>query len=263
MRLRVVPLCLALAATCLGGAAAPRPVANQRCPEPALSGNFDPGDLESVRKHLGTAPRIVLAMGLDRHDQLRELLDRGENPNVCVLGSSVLALAAASGDTEEVEILLDGGASLEAPKDSEGGTAFLMALGLGRYDVARLLMARGADVLAAADGNRNALFEIATSVPSPGFREARLELAETLLARGVALNVPVGAARTTPLMMAAIRGDLELVQLFLQHGADASLQDRHGTTALAFAQRKGHARIAELISTAAAAPGGAPSSAAR
>jgi ankyrin repeat protein len=247
---------VALSAGCLPGLAATkaRPVPAKPCPERPLSADYDPSDPASVRKNLRTAPRIVLALGRTRHEQLRTLLERGENPNVCVLGSSVLALSAASGDVEEVEILLDGGADPDRPKDSAGGTPLLLALNLGHFDVARLLIARGADVRAATSGKVTSLMELADALPPPALHAEQLELAETLVNRGVAIDERRAGPGTTALMMASIHGNKDLVQLLLRLGADARLEDNKGQTALTFARKKGRADVVELLLAASAAP---------
>lgn len=250
---------LALSAACMAAshaawAATPtRPVAAP-CPEPPLSSDVDPADPASVKRHLKGAPRIVLALGLTRHEQLRALLARGENPNVCVLGSSVLTLSAASGDAEEVEILLDGGADPDRPRDSAGGTPLLMALGLGHFDVARLLIARGADVRATTSGRLTSLMELADALPTPALHAEQLDLAEALVKRGVPIDERREGPGTTALMIAAIHGNKDLVQLLLRLGADPALADNKGQTALAFARRKGHADVAQLLSAAIPSP---------
>jgi ankyrin repeat protein len=219
-----------------------------------LSADFDPSDPASVRKNVKTAPRIVFALGRTRHEQLRALLARGENPNVCVLGTSILTLSAASGDVEEVEILLDGGADPDRPKDSAGGTPLLMALGQSHFDVARLLIDRGADVRVETRFNNTALIELANSLPSPALHAEQLDLAQVLVSRGVPLDARLAGPRTTALMLAAIRGNKDLVQLLLKLGADPGLADNKGQTALTFALKKGHADVAELLSAAGTSP---------
>ncbi|MGB3863606.1 MAG: ankyrin repeat domain-containing protein [Candidatus Aminicenantaceae bacterium] len=51
----------------------------------------------------------------------------------------------------------------------------------------------------------------------------------------------------TALMFAAGEGQLEVVQILLKHGADPSLKDVDGDTALVFAQRNGHAQVTGLL----------------
>jgi ankyrin repeat protein len=48
-------------------------------------------------------------------------------------------------------------------------------------------------------------------------------------------------------MTAAAEGQLEVVQLLLDRGADPSLEDADGDTALSFAREKGHLEVADLL----------------
>jgi ankyrin repeat protein len=240
----------------------PRPAPVASCPASPLASSYDPSNPESVRKVWKTAPRIVLAMGLTRHEQLKALLARGEDPNVCVLGASVLTLATASGDLEEVQILLDGGALPDRPTDSAGGTPLLTALGMGQWEVARLLLARGADAQAATEDRMTSLIELSGAYPSPPARRGeQAALAADLIDRGVGVDDQSIGSRTSALMMAAIRGNKELVQLLLRRGADPRLADRKGRTALDFASKKGHPDVVEVLS--AATPAAVAASAAR
>lgn len=259
--LAVLASCAVLTASADAGTpVSTKPLRMATCPETPQSVAYDPSDPESVRKGWKGAPRIVLALGLTRHELLKALLARGENPNVCVLGSSVLTLSAASGDLEEVEILLDGGADPDHPTDALGGTPLMMALDLGHWDVARLLMARGANPKSVTSGHMTSLIKLSGSWPSePAQRGEQVALAADLIDHGVGVDDQLSGPGTSALMMAAIRGNEELVQLLLHRDANPRLEDRKGQTALDFATRKGHAVVAEvlasaMVSTAPASP---------
>ncbi|KAF8488030.1 ankyrin repeat-containing domain protein, partial [Russula emetica] len=61
---------------------------------------------------------------------------------------------------------------------------------------------------------------------------------------------PRGVHETTPLHSAALYGDLEMVQVLLDYGADVNSKDRPGNTPLDYASRSGHcddARVARLL----------------
>ena len=51
----------------------------------------------------------------------------------------------------------------------------------------------------------------------------------------------------TALHIAAASGDLQIVRLLVSHGADRSAEDRNGNTATAIARSAGHADIAEYL----------------
>ena len=59
-------------------------------------------------------------------------------------------LAARSGSTETVTRLVETGADINAKEKGFGQTALMVAAGLDRADVVKLLMARGADWKAAS-----------------------------------------------------------------------------------------------------------------
>ncbi len=56
--------------------------------------------------------------------------------------------------------------------------------------------------------------------------------------------------KTTPLMMAASYGTPAAVKLLLEAGADASLRNMQGLSAIDFAQRSGRAEVADMIAAA-------------
>jgi hypothetical protein len=54
----------------------------------------------------------------------------------------------------------------------------------------------------------------------------------------------------TPLAYAALRGNLQMVEMFLRHGADPALPTREGETAVELALRAGHKDIADVLKRA-------------
>ncbi|HJS36924.1 MAG TPA: ankyrin repeat domain-containing protein, partial [Burkholderiales bacterium] len=69
----------------------------------------------------------------------------------------------------------------------------------------------------------------------------------------------------TPLAYAALRGNLQMVEMFLRHGADPALPTREGETAVELALRAGHKEIADVLKRARQereARGGVPAPAA-
>lgn len=239
------------AQACADGAI--KPLLAHRCTEVELPADFNPADPESMRKALKGGPRILYALGQDQRPALKRLLADGENPNVCILNGSVLSMSASAGRLEEVRILLDGGAHPDKPLDSSGGSPLLSALGMAHFDVAQLLLARGANARQTTDGGMTALHELAMAATGAqaSAEQQQLDLAKELIRQGVAVNAQVSVPRTTALMFAALRGNKNLVSLLLSNGADANLSNARGETALSFAQKKGHAEVADLLAKAA------------
>lgn len=138
----------------------------------------------------------------------------------------------------------------------EGPSALVLATGNAHFDLAALLLDRGADPNLSA-GGRTALHEI-TWVRRPGFGENMpappgsghmdsLELVRKLVAHGADLNARMtknpdlgmnisetNLTRTgaTAFMMAARAADVELMRLLVELGADPSIPNKDNTTPL-------------------------------
>ena len=76
----------------------------------------------------------------------------------------------------------------------------------------------------------------------------RRDLVEELLSREDGMNINVkGAKGQTPLMQAAMMGDIAMARLLLSYGADVYAQDFEGWTALGYAVRSGNQELVALI----------------
>lgn len=67
-----------------------------------------------------------------------------------------------------------------------------------------------------------------------------------LLAQGADVNSR-NDSRSTPLMVAAALGHVEVVRLLLKQGADANARNQDGITALAYAEVYGHEGVVALL----------------
>lgn len=72
-------------------------------------------------------------------------------------------------------------------------------------------------------------------------------LVEALIAQGSNVN-STDAGGNTPLCLSTLFGNLELVSLLLNKGADASLRNHEGYSALDIARRNRHVKIIEVLS---------------
>jgi ankyrin repeat protein len=133
-----------------------------------------------------------------------------------------LSAAAAVGDTEAVEKLLQLGLSIHAV-DSQGATALLRACGCGHAALVGRLLELGADPGQQAPSGATPLSAAVTA--------RRDAVVATLLKRGLPVDqrLPAGG---TALMIASALGYPEIVALLLEHGAQTKAQDERGTQAL-------------------------------
>ena len=143
---------------------------------------------------------------------------------------------AAAGD--------EGSTALVDERSADGFTALHLAAFFGRLEVARLLLARGADPDVWATGDLHV--QPLHSAVAGGHEQ----VAALLVDAGADVNAAQDGG-STPLMGAAQNGLAATVALLLAHGADPRAYDQDILTAADLADRAGHREIAATIRTAA------------
>jgi ankyrin repeat protein len=168
-------------------------------------------------------------------------------------GITALIFAAREGDLESVRILLVAGADVNQTSEY-GWTPLLTATQNRYYALGAFLLEQGADPNSANKGGWTPLY-IATdnrNIEGGDYPTRRpdmdhLDYIRLLLARGADPNMRMQSStetRTifthqwlfedgaTPFLRAAQSGDLELMKLLLEHGADAAIPTEHNVTPL-------------------------------
>lgn len=144
-------------------------------------------------------------------------LKRGPIPG---LNETLLFRASSKGDVKEVRRLLDQGTNINA-REQDGETPLMYAAVEDRTEVVELLIDRGAVVNAVSLNGQTALAR-AVAV-------SRYNTVALLLKRGADIE------EDNPLMYAAGAGDLRMITLLLERGANINATDNDGDTALAAA----------------------------
>lgn len=122
-----------------------------------------------------------------------------------------------------------------------GESPLMMAALRGHLEPARRLIQRGAEVN--KPGWTALHYAAARSEPDS------VEMVRLLLKHHAYIDAE-SPNKTTPLMMAAHYGHRDVVRLLLQEGADASLRNEQGLSAMDFAQRAGRNDMLALVADA-------------
>jgi uncharacterized protein len=159
---------------------------------------------------------LHVAVFLRQHAAARELLKLGANPNALdAQRYDVMTVAAVNDDLQMLRIALEGGGNARAVTSPYDGTALIAAAHLGHVEIVRALIAAKAPL---------------NHINNLGW---------TALLEAVVLGN--GGSKHTATVEALVKA-----------GADVTLPDRHGTTALSHARMRGYSQIARILENAGA-----------
>ena len=198
-------------------------------------------------------------------DVVKLLLDRGADPSLSSTastkpekrppgGMTPLLFAARQGKLEAARALLDGGANINQA-GADNTSPLLIAVVNGHYDLASLLIERGADPNVADANGRTPLYAAIdlrniqwSQAPAPELPQAtHMAMIKQLLAAhadpSIKMTGKVGHRGSfdmrwtdlkggTAFSRAAWNGDIEVMRLLLEHGADPKVVTEKGETAL-------------------------------
>ena len=193
-------------------------------------------DLANARDDKGDSP-VLIATYHGKQDLVRLLLDRGARPTffeACALGLEADVRRELQGNPSAVQKLAH-----------DGWTPLHLAAFFGHPETVQALLDAGADVLAVS---RNGEGNLAINAAAAGPRaERRPAVVRLLISRGSPVDGRGSPNGHTPLHEAAFNGDVALVRLLLESGADRRLRTGDGHTALEIANLKGRDEVARLL----------------
>lgn len=159
----------------------------------------------------GTWRPLSLATRLGCHGLMQHLLQHGAAVDASDgFGRTALIDAASRGLTKAVEILLDGGATIDAKTSGEQKTALMLAAFEGHTDITQILLNWHADVNARDSNGKTALIMAAA--------RGRAKVVQVLLKHGADVNTK-DRFDDTALRNAEKYGGPEVTQLLRSAGA--------------------------------------------
>ncbi len=214
--------------------------------------------LEKLRTRFGGIGRIVLytslllpgaasagayeeyfqAIRMDNVYFLKQLMQRGMGPNLIEpkRGYTGLMLSIREDSMKAFDLLVNApDVNLEA-QATNGDTPLMLAAFYGNVPVVKLLLAREVEV------NRpgwTALHYAAINGSS--------EIVKLLLDASAYVDAESPDEQMTPVMLAAMRGRVAAVAALRDGGADLSLKNKEGLTALDLARRYGQDEVIETL----------------
>jgi uncharacterized protein len=173
------------------------------------------GEKPNIQDANSRTPLHVAAF-LRRHEAARALLRRGANPNALdAQRYDIITIAAVNNDLEMLNIALGAGGDARAIIGPYKDTALIAAAHRGHVEIVRALIAAKAPLNHVNDFGRTALLE------------------------AVVLGNGGGNHRAA-------------VEALVEAGADVTVPDRHGITALQHARTRGYSQIARILENAGA-----------
>jgi ankyrin repeat protein len=159
---------------------------------------------------------LHVAVFMRKNDAARALLRLGADPNALDAERyDIVTIAAVNNDLDMLKIALEGGGNARAITSPYDGTALIAAAHRGHVDVVRALIAAKAPLNHVNNLGWTALLEA------------------VVLGNGG-------------------RDHTAVVEALVKAGADVTVPDRHGTTALGHARTRGYSQIARILENAGA-----------
>jgi len=193
-------------------------------------------ELANTRDERGNTP-LLIATYMGKRELVRMLLERGARPSFFE--------ACAISRVADVRRHLRESPGIVGQWSHDGWPPLHLAAFFGHPETAQALLDAGADVLAVS---RNSEANLAINAAAAGPQaDRRPEIVRLLIERGAPVDGQGSPAGHTPLHEAAYNGDVALVRLLLDRGADRAVRTAEGDTPLDIATKNKRAEVVRLL----------------
>ncbi|HDZ19730.1 hypothetical protein LCGC14_0015750 [marine sediment metagenome] len=183
----------------------------------------------------------LLRSALNGHDKIvSALLEAGADPTLANAGgATALHTAAIGGHTHALKALLASEVDVDALCEPAGKTPLMLAAEGGHERAVMLLLKAGADATIRTEQG-------ATTIWWAVYGKNVWVLRRLLNLNGDP-NAPIDIRQATPLMFAADTGQVEMVRVLLEAGADPTIKDARGRTAAQHAKGPNAPNIRKML----------------
>jgi ankyrin repeat protein len=174
---------------------------------------------------------------------VKELLEKGTNPNVVKDDFSLLINAVMNENPAMVEMLLVEGANVNHADEGSIITPLIEAASLSSLEIVQMLIQYNADLNAQSDEGYTPLIR--------AIRDQQPQNAQALIDAGANVNLANNQGET-PLIHAIANGDIALVRTLINAGANVNQADNKGETPLIHAIENGDVALVRTLIDAGA-----------
>ena len=190
----------------------------------------------NISVYAGTYDDFFEALKNDEAQKVANVLARGFDPNTLSAdGQYPLVLAIRRPSPSVLDLLLRAKGLRAEVRNAQDESPLMLASIAGLVEVCKRLIALDADV------NKTGWTPLHYAASGGHVDAVKLLLSHSAYIDAESPN------RTTPLMMAAMYGNPQTVELLLAEGADASLKNQKGMTALDFADAADKQASAKIL----------------
>ncbi|HEX7890311.1 MAG TPA: ankyrin repeat domain-containing protein [Ramlibacter sp.] len=187
----------------------------------------------------GSYEDFFVAIKQDNPGKIAELLQRGFDPNALdPSGRHGLFIAVHEGSLKAAEALIQWPRTQVEWRSAKDESPLMIASMKGQKEIVKKLIARDADV------NKPGWAPLHYAATG-----GHLEVMQILLDENAFIDAE-SPNKSTPLMMAAMYGSTAAVKLLLEAGADPTMRNELGMSAVDFAQKGNRRDAADLIAAA-------------
>ena len=190
-----------------------------------------------ARKMRGGNQELFNAVTKGNTTKTNQLLEANANPNEIFEGQTLLHIAAKNGYYEIAELLIDKGADVNKA-DKDGRTPLFVAAEAGYAEIVELLANNGADI------NKVDVYKYTPL--NAAAESGREDVVEYLIDQGADLDKP-SKYGVTPLMSSLINVHDSVASLLIESGANIYTKDEDNNTALFFASSRGFYDIVDVL----------------